>query len=120
MDHKATLASTKAGRRFMGFMAVVNSGDADRIRDAVHTSISEEALNAHGPEIWTAQLQYIHAMSGGLRVVQVVASEELRVVVMMQAHKNQRLHIIDLAVEEEYPYRIARFIQRLAQPGGEG
>jgi hypothetical protein len=117
MDTRATLASTKAGRRLMGFMAVVNSGDPDRIRDIVHTSISEDALNAHGPDVWTAQLQYIHAMSGGLRVMQVIASEELRVVAMMQAHKNQRLHIIDLAVEEEYPYRIARFIQRVAQPG---
>jgi hypothetical protein len=115
MDVRQTLLKTKAGRRFMGFMRTVNQGDPVAVEQLVKTAITEEALQAHGPEIWTAQLQYIQAMSGGLRVVQVVAEDEYRVVVLMQAHANDKMHVIDMTVSEDFPHKVAQFVQRLAE-----
>ncbi|TVR22958.1 MAG: hypothetical protein EA396_05000 [Anaerolineaceae bacterium] len=114
MDSKQVLTRTKAGRRFMGFMRALNRGSEQDVRGLVENDITDDALNAHSAEVWEAQLQYIRAMSGGLRVVNVIAEDEYRVVVLMQAHDNERLHVIDMAVEEDFPHRVAQFIQRLA------
>jgi hypothetical protein len=113
-DIRQTLTRTKAGRRFMGFMRTINQGDNEAIAQLVTDAIDETALEAHNPEIWAAQLQYIHAMSEGLRAVNVIAEDEYRVVVLMQAHKNNRMHIVDMAVSEDYPHKVLQFIQRLA------
>lgn len=98
----------------MGFMRTLNKGDENEIRTLAKTTITDEALAAHNADIWAAQLLYIHAITGGLKVVNVLGEDEYRVVVLMQAHKNERMHIIDMAVEEDYPHRVAQFIQRVA------
>lgn len=98
----------------MGFMRTLNKGDEAEIRTLAQVAITDEALAAHSPEIWAAQLLYIRAITGGLRVVNILGEDEYRVVVLMQAQDNERLHIIDMAVEEDYPHRVAQFIQRVA------
>jgi hypothetical protein len=115
MDARQILTRTKAGRRFMGFMRTLNKGDEAEIRALVQTSITDEALEAHSADVWAAQLLYIHAITGGLRVVNVIGEDEYRVIVMMQAQKNERMHIIDMAVEEDYPHRVGQFVQRVAE-----
>lgn len=112
MDVKTTLSKTKAGRRFVGFMRALNSGDPDMLR-AQMLYIADKALEAHSADIWYAQLQYIYAITGGLKAVQVVASDEYQVIVLMQAHKDHRLHLIDIMVEEDYPHKVIQFMQRI-------
>lgn len=111
----STLGSTKAGRRFMGFMRVVNSGDADRIKQLAETTITEESLEKHSAEMWAAQLQYIHTVTGGLRVLQVLVTDEHYVAVLMEAQSDGRHHIIELYISEDYPHKVASLIQRMAQ-----
>jgi len=113
MDVKETLSKTKAGRRFVGFMRALNSGDPAMIQPQLQY-IADKALEAHPAPIWGAQLQYIHAITGGLKALQVVASDEYQVVVLMQAYKDNRLHLIDMIVEEDYPHKVVQFIQRVA------
>lgn len=113
MDVKETLGKTKAGRRFVGFMRALNMGDLAILRTQLDY-IAEQALQAHSAEIWLAQLQYIHAMTGGLKAIQVMASDEYQVVVLMQGNKDNRLHVIDMMVEEAYPHKVIQFIQRVA------
>lgn len=115
MDTRTALTRTKAGRRLMGFLRTLNMGDAEAINSLVESAITDDALQAHGPEIWTAQLQYVHAITGGLRIVQVLADEEYRVVVLAQARQDSRMHLLDVAVAEEYPHKVAQFVQRIAQ-----
>lgn len=97
----------------MGFMKTLNSGDDAQIKHAVESYITEESLEKHGADVWTAQMQYIYAISGGLRVMQVIGAEEYHVVVLMQAHKDERLHILEMYVSEDYPHKISAFIQRV-------
>ncbi|RMG70320.1 MAG: hypothetical protein D6711_17610 [Chloroflexi bacterium] len=114
MDVKTTLTKTKAGRRFMGFMRAVNQGDERVLRTTVTQYITEEALQLHDAETWVKQLMHIHQTTGGLKAIQVLASDEYRVLVMMQAKSDHRLHIVDMAVSEEYPHQVSQFIQRMA------
>lgn len=113
MDVKETLGKTKAGRRFVGFMRALNTGDPN-IMQAHLDYIADKSLEKHPKEIWLAQLQYIHAITDGLKAIQVMASDEYQVLVMMQAHKDQRIHLIEMVVEEEFPHKVAQFIQRIA------
>lgn len=113
MDVKETLSKTKAGRRFVGFMRALNSGDIAILRPQLDY-IADKSLEHHSKEIWQAQLQYIHAITGGLKAIQVMASDEYQVVVLMQGHKDNRLHVIDMTVEEDYPHKVLQFVQRVA------
>lgn len=114
MDAKTTLSKTKAGRRFVGFMRTLNMGDEKQLRFTVEQYIADEAIQTHDADTWVQQLINIYQSTGGLKAVQVIASDEYRVVVMMQAKQDNRLHIVDMAVEEEYPHKVSQFIQRMA------
>lgn len=114
-DTRTLLTQTKAGRRFMGFMKTFNQGDPAQFQHTVEQYITEESLAKHSPEIWLAQLKYIYAITGGLRAQQVLVTDEYYVAVLMQAHKDQRFHVIEMVVAEDYPHKIASLIQRVAQ-----
>lgn len=114
MDAKTTLSKTKAGRRFVGFMRTLNMGDEKMLRLTVEQYITDEAIQTHDVETWVQQLIHIYQATGGLKAIQVIASDEYRVVVMMQAKHDNRLHMIDMAVDEEYPHKVSQFIQRMA------
>lgn len=98
----------------MGFMRAVNQGDENTLRTTVEQYITEEAMQTHEIDTWVKQLLHVHETTGGLKAIQVVASDEYRVVVMMQAKTDNRLHIVDMAVSEEYPHKVSQFVQRMA------
>lgn len=107
-----TLTQTKAGRRFMGFMKAFNTGDD--LHAYATNYITADALEKHPPEEWARQLRQIHAATGRLRVIQVVAADEYRVVVLMQAQTDSALYLTEMAVSEDYPHKIMEFIHRPA------
>lgn len=115
MDNRGALASSKAGRRFMGFMATFNRGDTQQLRDFVAQYTIDEALEMHSVDEWTRHLSAIYDATGGMRVYQVVGADEYRVVVLMQAHANNALYLVEMAVSEDYPHKIAEFKHRPAQ-----
>lgn len=114
MNARAQLMKTKAGRRFAGFMVAFNSGDPAKIHAFVSDYTTDEALVQNDADQWSAELERIHTATGGLRIMQVLAAEEYRVVVLMQAHDNPTLITAEMAVSEDYPHKIAEFITRAA------
>jgi hypothetical protein len=115
--NRKALTSTKAGRRLMGLMVVFNSGDLERLRAFIEQNTGAEALEQHSPEEWAQQLGHIYDATGGMRVQQVIAADEYKVVVLMQAHTNDALYMAQMAVSDEYPYKIAEFIHQPARMG---
>lgn len=105
---------TKAGRRFAGFMKTFNAGDVEQIQDFVTQYITDDALAQNTTNEWIEHLGAIYTLTGGLRAVQVMASDEYRVVLLMQAHSDASLHIVEIAVSEDYPHKVAEFIHRPA------
>lgn len=114
MQARVQLMKTKAGRRFAGFLAAFNSGDPVKIRAFVAAYTTDEALAEHDTDQWHDELVRIHELTGGLRVLQVLAAEEYRVVVLLQAQDNATLVTAEMAVSEDYPHKIAAFITRTA------
>ena len=117
-QNRQILGGTKAGRRFMGFMRVINVGDAEAIKQLAETTITDEALEKHSAEMWAAQLQYIHTVTGGLRVQQVLVTDEHYVAVLMEAQADGRHHVIEMYVSDDYPHKVASLVQRMAQDRG--
>jgi hypothetical protein len=95
-------------------MKAFNSGDSANMRDFIAAYTTEEALGLHGVEGWTEQITRIYEQTGGLRVQQVLAAEEYRVVVLMQAHQQSALHILEMAASEDYPHKVAALTHRAA------
>jgi hypothetical protein len=114
METQIALTRTKAGRRLMGLLVAFNSGDSDRLRAYIAEHTAREALQQHSVEAWTEQLARIYRISGGLKIHQVVATDEYKVVVLARSHSDGAFWLVELAVSDEYPYRIAEFIHRPA------
>jgi hypothetical protein len=112
MHNKFTLTSTKAGHRLMGFMAAFNAGDPDRLREFIAQYTTDQALEQDSLDDWVDQLTAIYALTGGLRVFQLIGADEYRVVVLMQSHANSVLHFVEMAVSEDYPHKILEFSHR--------
>jgi hypothetical protein len=105
------LGKTKAGRRFIGFMRAFNQhSDYDAL---VRESVAETALAATDAATWAAELQRIYTATGGVRVMQVIATDEYRVVVLMQTQSDGTLQIIDMGVSEDYPHHITHLSHRI-------
>lgn len=108
------LGKTKAGRRFIGFMRAFNRHDS--YDSLVRESVAETATDA---ATWVAELQRMHTTTGGLRVMQVIATDEYRVVVLMQAQQDDALHIIDMGVSEDYPHHVTHLSHRISDARAE-
>ncbi len=108
METKVALMKSKAGRRFAGFMKAYNTGDPDVIYDFVKQYTTDEALQAQPVKTWAKQLITIYQHIGTMKVEQVVAADEYRVVVVMGAQAGG-LYTTELAVSEDYPHKVAEF-----------
>ena len=114
MQNKFALAKSKAGRRFIGLMRVFNTGDADAIHNFITEYITDDATTANPVEQWQEQLINIYNATDGMRVFQVVGTDEYQVAVLMQAHNNDALYVMSISVSEDYPHKISEFTHRPA------
>lgn len=93
----------------MGFMKVFNAGDATALHDYISAYTTDDALAHNSAAEWQEHLARIYAATGAMRAVQVVVSDEYRVVVLMQAQTNNAYYMIDMAISEDYPHKVAAF-----------
>lgn len=114
MDTKQALTKTKVGRRVMGFMVALNRGDEAHLTNYLKVSITDEGLEQQPLDEWVRELTNIYHATGGMRVFQVVATDEYKIVLMMQAHNNNAFYIMEVAIEEDFPHRIGELIHRPA------
>lgn len=111
MNDKGTLVTSNAGMRLIAQQTLLNTGDAERLRGFITDSYAATALETQSIEARLGELQAL----GKLRVFQVLAADKHRVVVLMQAQQDESLHLIELAVEEDYPHRITEYRQQPLQ-----
>ncbi len=106
---KHLLGATAAGRRYIAYLTILNSGSGERLRQFIAESFTEAALARHD----SAERLDWHAAqaeeTGRLRVEQVLASEEYALIVMLQAEQGGVFYYSDLRVEDDYPHRIRVF-----------
>jgi hypothetical protein len=102
VNDKGTLVTSQAGMRLIAQQTLLNAGDAERMRTFIADNYSASALESQSTESRLAELQAL----GKLRVFQVLAADKHRVIVLMQAQRDEALYMIELAVEEDYPHKI--------------
>ncbi len=108
MNDKATLRLSNAGMRLIAQQTLLNNGDAERLRVFITDSYAASALESQPVVSRLADLQAL----GKLRVFQVLAADKHRVVLLMQAQRDDALYMVELAVEEDYPHKITQYSQK--------
>jgi hypothetical protein len=110
---KQQLARCHAGLRLIAQTTLYNRGDFDRLRTFIADNYTPGSLEVMAAKDRLLDLKMTYRFAGKMRVRQVVAVDQHRVVAMMQAQKNNRLYLTQIAVEEEYPHRVLDYHHQL-------
>jgi hypothetical protein len=108
-----TLARSHAGMRLIAQTTLYNRGDFERLRTFVADNYRPESLDVMSAKDRFLDLKMTYRVAGKLRVRQVVAVGEHRVVVMLQGQKNSSIYLAQLAVEEDYPHKVLDYHHQL-------
>lgn len=108
VSDKRALVASQAGMRLIAQQTLLNAGDGERVRTFIADHYAAPALEAQDTEARLADLLAL----GRLRVHQVLATDKHRVVVLMQAQRDEALYLVELAVEEDYPHKITEYSHR--------
>jgi hypothetical protein len=105
-----TLKVTPAGRRYMGFLAIFNTGDAERIREYISEYYSDEALGDNTVEEMLAWHLHLYEQTGGLKIHNVYLSEEHYVIIVVMDRLNEGMHMDKMKVSEDFPHKITEYL----------
>lgn len=111
MDDVTALRTSNAGMRLIAQQILLNRGDTDRLLHFIQTSYTPAALEQITASQRLEILQATLAQTGKLKVMQVLATDKLHVVVLMQTQQGDQLWMHDIRVEEDYPHLIIEFQQ---------
>lgn len=107
------LARSHAGMRLIAQMSLYNKGDFERLRTFIADSYTPGALEMMSAKDRLLDLKMTYRVAGKLRVRQVAATDKHRVIVMMQAQKNNGMYLAQMVVEEDYPHRVIDYHHQL-------
>lgn len=110
--NKQSLIRSQAGMRLVAQLSLYNRGDFQRLRtfvaDSYHPTLLEEQPAAARIAVLKAQFRLL----GRLRIRQVVATDKHEVIALIDSEKDERLFLLDVSVEDDYPHRVLRFAQQ--------
>jgi hypothetical protein len=113
-ENSATLNSVKpAGRRFMGLIVALNTGNREKLREFIRESHS--AKEGCSEEEIVAWYETIYRETGGIRVHHVYSSHDHFLVVVVRGQNNDLLYMDKIRVEEDNPHRIIEFQHALLE-----
>jgi hypothetical protein len=109
-QNSATLNSVNpAGRRFMGLMVALNTGDRQKLNDFIRESHSSMALAGCSIDELTAWYETIYRETGGISVHHVYSSTENFLIVVVRGRDNDLLYMDKIKVETTQPHKILEY-----------
>lgn len=105
------MKQSPAGMRFIAQMSIYNRGDFSRLRQYFSENYHSTLLDEQSPAARTALLKAQFRLVGRLRVRQVIVAEKYEVVVLVESERDERLFIMTMSIEEEYPHHVVVFEQ---------
>lgn len=109
-NDKIALRASQAGMRFIAQTHIYNGGNSERLGQFIADSYSEAMLEEQLVEGRLAMFQTTREKIGRLKVKQVVATAEHRVVVVVETETGEHPYfLVDLVVEEDYPHKIIAY-----------
>lgn len=105
-----TLRVTPAGRRYVGYIALFNSGDSERMRQFIEDNFAPEALGNNTVDEMLAWYMHLYEQTGGLKVHNVFLSQEHYVIIMVRDNKHDGLYMDKMKVSEDFPHKITEYL----------
>jgi len=106
VDTQIALITTPVGRRVIGWLAVFNRHNADRLRQYIVENYSADVLETISVDEWLEFYDELYASTEKLRVYQVAASDEHHTILLMQAQKDEAFTLHVVRVSAEYPHHL--------------
>ena len=109
MGDAMRLAQSEAGRRLIGLLTIFNRGHERQMQNYIIDNYTDDALAAQPLTEILRQYQAMWEQVGKLKVLQLIAASEYRIVVLTQAQTDGSVYYNDLTVTEDYPHKIIAF-----------
>jgi hypothetical protein len=107
---KVALRASQAGMRFIAQTHIYNSNNWERLETFIKDSYQAEKLEEQAAEHRLGIFQTTFDKVGRMKVKQVVATHEHRVIVVVEVERGDMPYFLaDMVVEEEYPHKIIAY-----------
>ncbi len=117
---KLALRASQAGMRFIAQTHIYNSGNFERLEQFIKDSYSPAMLENQPAAGRLSMFTTTHEKIGRLKVKQVVATHEHRVVIVVETEMGEHPYfLVDLEVEEEYPHQIIGYSHQPLEPNAD-
>jgi hypothetical protein len=106
------MVTTPVGRRLIGFLAIYNSADSERLQTFIAENYEDKALDSRSVNEWLKDYTEFYSEAGKLRVFQIVAMDEHYMVALMQSQANGGLYLNEVRVSADYPHKLEKHVHR--------
>jgi hypothetical protein len=114
---KIALRASQAGMRFIAQTHIYNSTNWERLQTFIADSYHAEKLEEQAAENRLDIFKTTFDKVGRMKVKQVVATHEHRVVVVVEVERGDMPYfLVDMVCEEEYPHKITAYSHQPLQP----
>jgi len=114
---KIALRASQAGMRFIAQTHIYNGGNRERLKKFIEDSYSEKMLEEQPVEGRLSMFEKTREKIGRLKVKQVAATHEERVVVVVETETGEHPYfLVDVVVEEDYPHKIIAYSHQPLEP----
>lgn len=107
--HSKTFNITAAGRRYLTFLSVFNSGDTEQMERYLERQFDPFSFDVSFTETFLDWYRNAYAETGGLRIHRVYLAQEHYVIVIVKGELDGTMYLDKMAVTEEDPWLITEY-----------
>lgn len=108
-QHSKTFKMTKAGRRYMSFLAAFNTGDATEMRQYVERHFDPFSFDTSFPDTFESWYKTAYAETGGMNIHRTFLAEDDYIVVIVRSKSTGKSYLDKLKVIADEPYLITEY-----------
>ncbi len=106
---RSTQRMTPAGRRYVGFLAIFNNHNVERLRTYVQDNFSEGTLTQISIDTLMDLFERIFRETGGMIVVEADPDGDHKITLTLKAREHDTLYIDVMTVDEEFPHKVLSY-----------
>ncbi|MFW5690912.1 MAG: hypothetical protein ACOCXZ_00310 [Chloroflexota bacterium] len=107
-QHSKTFRMSRAGRRYMAFLATFNSGDVNKMKEFVETIFDPFSFTDEFVDEFVTWYRKVYARSGGIRIHRTFLTQDNYIIVIVQS-ADGRMYLDKMAITDDDPYLITEY-----------
>lgn len=112
---RSTIKMTPAGRRYVGFLAIFNNGNSDRLKAYIQDNFAPESLAQVSVDALMEQFARIYRETGGMVVQEVTPDGDHKITLHLKAREHDSYYHDEMTVSEDFPHKILTYRHGPAQ-----